>query len=235
MSAVGRRSKRRWIIAATSAAAITMLVASWFRAPVKTQVSETSAATKPATVSLTRVPTGEAALLDPTPLFLPTEWNTARKEVKLPESRGAFAGYDAKWRFDVSELKLGLPTPVRVSANAAEALLIPAPGAPFGGFGRSDAVMEPLIGRGAFIEVVAVGSGRRILAEALTAARAPGGGGWQPLEFLAAVDAAGLVSLDLTARSGLEEVDVYFTRYLAQTLRIGARLAPGFYRICVGP
>ena len=233
MKAAGRHAQRRWIMAATGAAAVTLLVASWFRVPVKAPVEV--AANKVAAVSFTRVPRGDAALLDPTPLFLPTEWNTARMEVKLPESRGAFAGYDAKWKFDVSELKLGLPASVAVPENAAEALLIASPGAPFSGFGRSDAEVEALARRGAFVEVVAAGSGRRILADALPAARPPGGGGWQPLEFLAAVDAAGLVSLDLTARSGLEEVDAYFSRYLAQTLRIGARLAPGFYRICVGP
>jgi hypothetical protein len=56
------------------------------------------------------------------------------------------------------------------------------------------------------------------------------------MEFVAAVDPAGLVGpLVPTVRSGVEEVDNFFQNYLARTLRVGERLAPGFYRICVGP
>src|SRR5260221_228885 len=35
----------------------------------------------------------EATLLDPTPLFQPTQWNTARKDVPQPELGGAFQSY----------------------------------------------------------------------------------------------------------------------------------------------
>jgi hypothetical protein len=56
------------------------------------------------------------------------------------------------------------------------------------------------------------------------------------MEFLAAVDPAGLAApLTLTTRSGVEDVDTYFQNFLAHTLRVGERLAPGFYRISVGP
>jgi hypothetical protein len=59
---------------------------------------------------------------------------------------------------------------------------------------------------------------------------------WDPMEFVAAVDAAGLVGpLVPTARSGVDEIDAYFGHYLADTLRVGQRLSPGFYRIVVGP
>jgi len=53
---------------------------------------------------------------------------------------------------------------------------------------------------------------------------------------MAAVDPAGLVGPVVpTVRSGVSEVDDYFARYLEETLRVGQRLAPGFYRISVGP
>jgi hypothetical protein len=59
---------------------------------------------------------------------------------------------------------------------------------------------------------------------------------WKPMEFMTAVDSAGLVGPPvLTVHSDAAEVDAYFGRYLAETLRIGQRLDPGFYRICVGP
>ena len=45
---------------------------------------------------------------------------------------------------------------------------------------------------------------------------------WDPMEFMAAVDAAGLVGPVVpTTRSGVAEVDAYFSRYLAETLRVG--------------
>jgi hypothetical protein len=59
---------------------------------------------------------------------------------------------------------------------------------------------------------------------------------WAPLEFLATVEAAGLVApLTLTGRSGVDEVDAFFRNYLVRTFRLGERLPPGFYRITVSP
>jgi hypothetical protein len=56
------------------------------------------------------------------------------------------------------------------------------------------------------------------------------------MEFMAAVDPAGLVGpLVLTVHSNVAEVDAYFARFLSEELRVGQRLEPGFYRICVGP
>jgi hypothetical protein len=123
-----------------------------------------------------------------------------------------------------------------VPASAAAALADDPPGVPLLGFGRTDEPVTPLAARGAFVEVVAAGGGRPVLAEALTAAAPPADAPWQPMEFMAAVDAAGLVGpLVATVSSGAGPVDAYFRRYLADTVRIGARLAPGFYRISVGP
>jgi hypothetical protein len=48
-------------------------------------------------------------------------------------------------------------------------------------------------------------------------------------------DAAGLVGpLVPTIRSGTA-ADAYFLKYLTESLRVGERLSPGFYRISVGP
>jgi hypothetical protein len=75
-----------------------------------------------------------------------------------------------------------------------------------------------------------------VLRETLQDARPPGEGEWQPMKFIVAVNATGLVgTLAVTQRSGVEAVDEYFQKYLVHTLRIGQRLAPGFYRISVGP
>jgi hypothetical protein len=106
------------------------------------------------------------------------------------------------------------------------------------GFGRRDADREPLPRRAASAEAIAVGTGERVLQISVADARppVPPGEWWRPPEFLAAVDPSGLVGpLVLVGRSGTEEVDNYFRNYLERTLRIGARLRPGFYRICIGP
>jgi EAL domain-containing protein (putative c-di-GMP-specific phosphodiesterase class I) len=104
------------------------------------------------------------------------------------------------------------------------------------GIGRSSVDLPALSRRSAFYEVVPAAGGRVVLAEALAEAKPPGTGAWEPIEFLAVVNAAGLSApLVPTVRSKLEEVDAYFASYLTQHVRIGAKLAPGVYRIWVGP
>jgi len=189
----------------------------------------------------------ESAVFDPTPLFLPTKkYNAAPKETELREpGSSAFPNYPPKLGFAETELKLdslSLPKPVNVPPSPAVApgavLALPAPGALTLGFGRSDGPVTTLPARGAYVEVFDVKTGRRVLPQELPeSARPPGGGrAWKPMEFVAAVDAAGLVGpLVPAVRSGVEDVDNFFQNYLARTLRVGERLAPGFYRICVGP
>jgi len=175
-------------------------------------------------------------LFDLTPLFLPTEFNSSRKDYVPSEPGSTFAGFPANLTFAKSGLALDLPPAAAVPANPADALAGDPPGAPFIGFGRSDLKVEPLPPRGAYVEIVDAGSGRRMFGQPVADARPPTSAPWKPMEFLAAVDSAGLVGpLVPTVRSGAGDVDDYFGRYLTETLRVGQRLAPGFYRIIVGP
>ena len=176
-------------------------------------------------------------LRDPAPLFLPTDFNSSRKDYIPKEPGGAFGGFQPDYVFDPSQLVLHLPPPVAIPASPAEALSDDPPGAPFIGFDRANPVVEPLSPRRAYVEVVDARTGRSVFGEAVSDAHPPQASvPWQPMEFIAAVDSAGLVGPVVpTARSGVDEVDAYFGRYLAETLRVGQRLAPGFYRISVGP
>ena len=174
-------------------------------------------------------------LFDLAPLFLPTEYNSSRKTYVPTEPGGTFAGFSFKPTFSDSQIDLHLPPPVEVPASPAEALVGDPPGAPFIGFGRTDIKTEPLASRAAYVEITDAESGRNVFSQPVSDAQPPAPG-WKPMEFMAAVDAAGLVGPPvLTVHSDVAEVDAYFGRYLAEGLRIGQRLNPGFYRIRVGP
>lgn len=213
----------------------------------------------------------EATLLDPTPLFQPTQWSTTQLDVARPETSGTFQNYRVPphWVFADSGLKLreetgeknsnkvlvdnkdvrtslGLPVPVEVPPKQMLARMLESglPGSVAIGFGRSDRAVMSLTSRGALVDIVAVGTGQVALrpqamarVEAIAAgARPPSGRPWHAMEFFAAVDAGGLLApLTITKLSGVEEVDAYFQNFLARTIRVGERLAPGFYRISVGP
>jgi hypothetical protein len=177
-------------------------------------------------------------LFDPTPLFLPTRWNATPHAVARPEPGAMFQNYPEilTARPTDGELKFKLPAPVAVPATPVEALVEHSPSSPWHGFGRADSPVPALPERGAFVEIIAEATGRPVLRQALVDAKPPGDGAWQPIEFQVAVDAAGLVGPVRVARqSDVDGIDNYFQRYLTQTLRIGQRLAPGFYRISVGP
>ncbi|HEX2852851.1 MAG TPA: hypothetical protein VHO24_06405 [Opitutaceae bacterium] len=233
---------RRWGIATACACVAVALVLVLFRAPV----APGGAATPPAIAPvLVRAAEGndvafdeQKTLADPTPLFLPTTWNAAPKGLPRPEPGARFENFGGRLRSGAGdgELKLSLPPPVSVPVTPADILLMEPPSSPLAGFGRAAVALPVLDSRRAFVEIIAEGTGRVVLRQGLADAKPPGDGVWEPMEFLVAVDAAGLVGgVAVKRRSGVEGVDNYFQGYLAQTLRVGQRLAPGFYRISVGP
>jgi hypothetical protein len=214
------------------------LAAVLFRAPTVPPPAPQAAAGRPVVgvAAADPVLTEEAALFDRTPLFLPTEWNSTEKELPRQEPGGAFAGFPDKFAFSENELGLNLPPPIKVPARLPDALAVNPPRDLMLGIGRTNYAAPVLAPRGAYVEVMAAASGRKVLVGALSDAQPPGDGTWQPLEFMVAVDPAGLVGAPvLTVRSGAEDVDAYFRKYLAENLRVGDRLEPGFYRISVGP
>jgi len=103
------------------------------------------------------------------------------------------------------------------------------------GMGQLDATLPQLVARNAFIEILAANTGERLLAQPLADADPPATA-WQPMEFLVAVDPMGMVGPPiLTDSSRVAAVDGYFQNYLVKSLHAGQRLAPGFYRVCIGP
>lgn len=237
-----RNERRRWLWAALGAILVILGFLLLFRAPLEPRGQRSSVMNQARApiapvpqVGFRRVAPEEAALVDPTPLFLPTVWNTAQKEVALPKVGGAFADYPARFTFEEMEFRALAPKK-DPAVDFSGALALNSPGVALLGIGRDTVKLPTISRRSAFYEVTPAVGGGVVLAEGLVEAKPPGAGAWEPIEFLAVVNAAGLSApLVPTVRSKLEEVDAYFANYLTQQVRIGAKLAPGVYRIWVGP
>lgn len=238
---------RAWLVAAACAVVVGAGIVALFRAPA----TQPGTASKPVTtkkeVGLAKLDAHsadallaeEAKLRDPTPLFLPTRWNAGENALISTAHRepgGGFAGYAPKLVFAESDLKLTLPpavgTPERPSriftASRAEAGPL--------GFGEVDRPLPALPERGGLVEVVAARDGSRQWTAPLPEAHPPGNALWQPMEFLLAINESGVVGpLIITESSSVAAVDRYFQSYLEKNLHLGERLAPGFYRVSVGP
>jgi hypothetical protein len=228
---------RRWTISGVTAVMAVGLVVALFRVPETVRASSPRSKMSPV---LMRTDAGidvafdeQKILSDPTPLYLPTKWNAARKPIARPDPGATFENFQSgDGGVSLAErLKISFPNALEVAGES----LGESPGSMLAGIGRSDLVLPALPERPAFVEIVAEGTGRTVLRQTLADARPPAGA-WQLMEFSGRVDATGLSGpLTITRRSGVESVDEYFQRYLVQTWRVGQQLAPGYYRIAVGP
>jgi hypothetical protein len=232
----------RWLVASAIALAVTALVVGLFRMPrgVDRAPGPTNRLARPVTLApgTDSLLNEEAMLRDPTPLFLPTKWNAAENALR-PEARretsGAFQSYSPALKFAGAELKLDLPAAVVVPSRPADAFGAERSLRPLAGFGQSDWQVAPLAPRVAFVKVTG-SDGRVVFSRPIEDAQPPSESTWQPLEFLIAVDETGIVRPPvLTESSRVAAVDGYFEDFLAKGLHIGERLAPGFYRVSVGP
>lgn len=182
----------------------------------------------------------QATLFDPTPLFLPTKWNTNQGPLPVTVQRQpgqAFPDFDAKPTYGRAALVLPIAS-AEPAPQQPEDLLKTQSRDPFLGFGRIDLPLKALPSRTAVVEVRDAGTGKVVLNQALggEVAIPAGEPDWKPVEFLVSVNAGGLLGRPMeTASSDVEDVDAFFRNYLAKTLRLGERLAPGMYRVVVGP
>jgi hypothetical protein len=241
--------KGRWTIATIGAIGATAILLFLFRLP-PSPIALTPSIPEPvrSVVKMARpdeadmLLKAETELRDLRPLFLPTERNAALPAPRLEAGRTFLDAENLKPIIGDAEMQVSKDLPPVVTLDGqplekARPIDALTPDLTLLGFGRSTTAIKPLLPRGGFIEVTTTRDGQRILTQELpVAARPPGDKPWSPVEFLAAVDAAGLVSpLVVTEGSRVEEVDVYLRNYLTRNFRIGERLAPGFYRITVAP
>ncbi len=178
----------------------------------------------------------KAELLDPTPLFFPTEWNYGQRPLRegsLKQPGQVFGSFEPK-----------LTVGERNIANyGAEAIVVPEKlvdvlvqgnEAPFAGMGLIDTQRSTLPVRSGYLEVRGFENGETIIAQQLSGINPPRTD-FAPVEFLVVVGSAGLIGEPVLASgSGWDEVDNFFRAYLVKSYRLGERLHPGQYRVLVG-
>lgn len=246
-------TRGRWVMASASAVVMIAAILLLFRLPPPTTPLPSALTTSLPKPMLTMARPDdsdlllkeEALLRDLQPLFLPTDRNAALPEPRLEPGRTFLENETLKLMFTNAEAQLSKDLPPVVTLDAkqvedaepANALSPTEAGISTQGFGRRRVATTTFEPRGGYVEVAALNDGKRVFElELPVEARPPGNKSWAPVEFIAVVDPAGLVSpLVVTTGSRVEEVDSHFRNYLAQNFRIGDRLSPGFYRITVAP
>lgn len=241
MRSQGRIKRRVW--AGLAAAAVAAGAWAWWLHAQSLVPAATPRSVQPfVQLAATRASAGNsllqerAELLDPTPLFFPTERNFGQRP--LNESR-----LDQPGTFFVSfPPEFTLPEQARPpygleAVHAPESLsdvLSQGNEAPLAGMGQVDLRTSTLPIRAAFLEVLELGASEPIIEQPLTGLQPPRTD-FAPMEFLIVVGPAGLIGEPiLTSGSGWDEVDVFFRSYLARSYHVGERLAPGRYRVIVG-
>lgn len=240
MALTGNGAKRRWMASVAAAALLVGVAMLLFRSP-RIPTSDQGVRTQGLPIKLKSGATDELALRDLAPLFLPTRFNAAPDKPREQKPGSVLLDVSVgHLQFTELNPRLDVPAPLQAPGTPVDALKDP-PGPLAAGIGQTDATIRPLQPHAAFVEIFAADSGQPVLGQVLTLDANPPSSGdaktdWRPLEFMASVDASGLVaSLVLTSSSGTRAVDDHFRSYLAQSFHIDDRLTPGFYRIVVGP
>jgi hypothetical protein len=202
-------------------------------------VSITAVANTPADASMREM--GE--LLDPTPLFRPTRYNTSQPEIpaasrREPGSITSFKAFAPRYAFAEDGFEIAFADPTRIPTRPVETLAFGRLDDAFPVFGQRDREGGVPAERSAFLEVVGTHSGQTVLFMPLELTGVPAafGGEWAPLELVALIDTAGLVGAPaLVKSSGVELVDGFIRSFLAKSFHLGQRLPAGFYVLRVGP
>lgn len=188
------------------------------------------------TATGSRILQERAELLDPTPLFFPTEWNYGQRPLSQAKQRLPGEVFDSfEPKLTVSEQAIA-PYGIEVESlpEKLSDVLIQGNEAPFAGMGHVDTQISTLPVRAGYLEIHDLKSGDNIISQSLTGIQPPRSD-FAPIEFLVVIGRAGLIGdLILTSGSGWDEVDNFFRTYLTKSYHLGERLSPGRYRVVVG-
>jgi hypothetical protein len=234
--------RRVWVGLALGAIA-TVAWWSWTRARLPIMGKEAAKTAHPlvrlagaGTVTGDEVLREKAELMDPTPLFFPTQWNYGQRplrEGRLNQLGQVFGSFEPK-------LTVGEQNIANYGAEAAPVpeklvdVLVQGNEAPFAGIGQIDAPRSTLAVRAGYLEVRDQKNGNIVISQQLSGI-APPRSDFAPVEFLVVVGSAGLIGEPiLTSDSVWDEVEIFFRAYLVKSYRLGERLRPGQYRVSVG-
>ena len=181
---------------------------------------------------------GELELKDPTPLFLPTEWNSGQVDSSMTVERApgaSFGAFGEKWLFPAAANDLDLPDVVQVPGDVMVALNGLSGAVEAHELTRRDTRGAGLGERGGLLQVLSLESGR-VLHEQELAADEAGTSLAVPVEALLAINSNGLW-LPPTVLESMEGVSVDLNQVdlLLREARLESVLSPGFYRILLGP
>lgn len=178
----------------------------------------------------------KAELMDPTPLFFPTEWNYGQRplsEGRLRQPGELFGSFEPKWT-GLDQNLVAYSTEAIAVPETPSDVLVQGNEAPFAGMGQVGIQKSTLPVRAGYLEIRKLGNKEFIVEQSLTGIQPPRSD-FAPIEFLAIVGPSGLIGeLVLLSGSGRDEVDTFFRNYLAKSYHLGERLSPGRYRVLVG-
>lgn len=179
----------------------------------------------------------EANLLDPSPLFFPTDRNYGQDRMATAFRRQpdeGFRNFEPQFRFSEQQLKTYGREAVTVPEKLSD-VLEQGETALFPGFGEIDHAGQALAERSGFMEVKSFESGNLYIQLELHGLKFSTGD-FAPVEFLVTVGRGGLVGEPLlAANSGSDAVDGFAREYLSRDSHLGERLPPGKYLVSIGP
>lgn len=177
-----------------------------------------------------------ADLFDPAPLFVPTARNYSQGAlpVRLVKQPGqVFGDFGPKLSLNEGGLATYGVENIAAGETLAE-VLARSNEVPFAGLGEIASPRQRLAARSAMMSIKKLDGSdlRQITVGDLAVPQAD----FSPVEFLVAVGPAGLIGDPILAvGSGREEIDGLFQDFVAKTIRVGTVLAPGRYRVVIGP
>lgn len=178
----------------------------------------------------------KAELMDPTPLFFPTEWNYGQhslRENSLIQPEQVFGRIEPIYLVGEQTIKSYGIEEALVPEKLSD-VLEQGNEAPFAGIGQIDRTQSTLSIRSGYLQVNEYGSRDTVFKQSLSGLIPPRLD-FAPVEFLVIVSSAGLITDPIvTSGSGWDDVDNFLRDYLVTAYRLGARLPPGRFRVLVG-
>jgi len=176
---------------------------------------------------------------DTEPLFLPTSWNYASRVIEhVLEDYEAplFEAFPAALTLDIQALEPSTEKPDQAITSPLDTLKLTF-WDHFSTFGMEARLAPSLAPRSGYLEIVDLDSGQKVRSEQLSRKLMEWSDQplWSPIEFLVVIDQAGPVGSPLLQKgTGSDDIDNTLKNLITQPFFL-ADLAPGYYKLTIGP